>query len=120
MDLTFKYRIIIIESLNTDNGDSLTGTHLFQNILQRLPSKFPYIETSFYAVHSLGELHKATDKIKSIVDNGDIVILHIEAHGGEEGVTLYDDSIISWIELYNLIRPINIKISKNVYLNFNF
>ena len=117
MDLTFKYRIIIIESLNTDNGDSLTGTHLFQNILQRLPSKFPYIETSFYAVHSLGELHKATDKIKSIVDNGDIVILHIEAHGGEEGVTLYDDSIIPWIELYNLIRPINIKISNRLILN---
>ena len=73
MDLTFKYRIIVIESLNTNNGDSLTGTHLFQNILQRLPSKFPYIEPSFYTVHSLEELHKVTDQIKSIVDNGDIV-----------------------------------------------
>ena len=102
MDLTFKYRIIVIESLNIDNGDSLTGTHLFQNILQRLPSKFPYIETSFYSVHSLEEFHNATNHIESIVDNGDIVILHIEAHGGEEGVTLYDDSIISWLELYNL------------------
>lgn len=117
MDLTFKYRIIVIESLNTNNDDSLTGTHLFQNILQRLPSKFPYIETSFYTVHSLEELHKVTEQVKSIVDNGDIVILHIEAHGGEEGITLYDDSIISWFELYNLIRPINIKISNRLILN---
>lgn len=117
MDYKFKYRIIVIESLNEDNGDYLTGSHLYQNVLQRLPSQFPYIEPSIYTVHSALELQNTLEGIKSVIDNGDLVLLHIEAHGSEEGITLFDGSTISWLDLYNLIRPINIKISNRLILN---
>lgn len=117
MDLTFKYRIIVIESLNENNDDSLTGSHLFQNVLQRLPSKFPNIVPSLYTVHSLEELQNTLDQINSVVNNDEIVLLHIEAHGSEEGITLYDGYTISWLDFYNLIRPINVKISNRLILN---
>lgn len=117
MNVNFKYRIIVIESLNEDKGDSLTGTHLFQNVLRRLPSKFPYIEPSFYNAHSSDELKKIFEDIKGIVNNDDIVLLHMEAHGSEDGITLYDRSTISWSDFYNLTRPVNIKISNRLILN---
>lgn len=114
---TFKYRIIVIESLDEDAGDSLTGTHLFQNIITRLPSKFPVIEPSFFSVRSKEELREALDSINKITTPDDIVMIHLEAHGCEDGVTLSDKSTISWLELYDLIRPINLKISNRLILN---
>lgn len=65
------------------------------------------------------ELHTVTNRndffgtfrqiIRNIEDNI-MISIHIEAHGGELGIQLASKQIVTWAELHNELRPINIQL----------
>lgn len=42
------------------------------------------------------------------MEEGDILTIHVEAHGSDDGIALSSNEIVEWKEFYDLIRPINI------------
>lgn len=50
------------------------------------------------------------------IRDGDIVTLHFETHGHEEGIALNNGEIILWRVFYDLIRPINIQIGHLLFV----
>lgn len=66
--------------------------------------------TQFYDVENKDEFIEVIRLVESNIQEGDIITLQIETHGADEGICLSSGEIVKWSELYDLIRPINIKI----------
>lgn len=101
--------IWILESLPA--GHTQTGNLLRETILQRAPeSKLPimvYHRTPFDRSEFFVQFNEITDSVK----NGNHPILHVEAHGNEDGLGLASGEMITWkdlsaplVELNKLLR----------------
>lgn len=102
-----KYTIVIVQSLK--DSDLKTGKMLYENLSSTLIVKYPDISVKFYDVRDKKELAKAFWKIYNEIEDGELVTLQLEAHGCEEGVGLTSDELVTWKQLFDLIRPINVK-----------
>ena len=100
--------VYIIESL--PNGDLKTGRNLYEKLRQEWLFNDDY-DSVYEEVYSKEELKhlllNITEQVKS-KDNHNFYILHFETHGSEKGMWLSSGEMIAWIELFTMIRPINI------------
>lgn len=102
-----KYTIVIVQSLKEE--DLKTGQLLYDNLSSSLPIKYPDTFVEFYDVKNKKELATIFHKIYNEIEEGEIITLQIEAHGCEEGVGLASDELVTWEQLFGIIRPINVK-----------
>ena len=110
--------IVIIESL--EDRERLTGLELYNDCVRR---KIDYQQKPFthnyYRIFTkveLAELLKYFQISASYIGGG--LLLHFEMHGDNElrGLVLSDNSLITWTELIDLFRPINIVLCNKLFL----
>lgn len=106
--------IAIIEALRS--GDDTTGTRL-NEILNSVRFEDKRIKTYFYSAYNKNEfLNALADIFGKCNNNLFIPILQIETHGYEDGIRLPSDEIITWQELLNETRKINIVLKNKLAL----
>jgi hypothetical protein len=108
--------IYIIESL-TDN-EIKTGTILYNEIIKILAYKTNLFYTRIISVQNKTEFIKSLQKIEYNVGQNYFPLIHFEIHGEEDkkGLVLSNRELVTWEELSNLIRPINIATKNNLII----
>lgn len=103
-----RYGVIIIESLPA--GNTQTGSLLYNDLLRYRP----YVDREFFAeihkVNTSEEFFYEFQRITDGIDDNTMISIHIEAHGGEQGLQLASNEIVSWKSLHIVLRAINVKL----------
>jgi hypothetical protein len=102
-----KTGIIVIQSLK--KTERKTGTELEQDVLRY---KSYVDENSFVQLYNAETKEAFISTLKDIeagMNDGEIFTLHLETHGGEDGIYLASGECVPWEEFFNCIRPMNIK-----------
>lgn len=97
--------LFIIQSLRVTERQ--TGTLLLEDIAPRrhLVEKCEFLLRD---VSTQVELVSVLDEIRKYAHNGAIVFIHLEAHGGEDGLLLSSGELVDWGILIDELRRINI------------
>ena len=106
VDIT-KFGVAIIESLKI--CEPQTGTKLCQDVLSTRKAADDSLFYDYYSVYTIKEFEETIHSIISKLQPDEMLALHVEAHGGVEGVRLASDEIMSWGHFLNLCRELNIK-----------
>ncbi len=114
MDLTktvnFNH-ILIIDLLSDD--DFQTARRLDDNLSAFIPAH----QRTHIKIHSKEKLLEVLEQIKlKEIPKGMRPIIHIEGHGSEQLLFLPDDSSITWAELYEILKDINILLNNKLIL----
>lgn len=115
MTINFKFnKIFIIESLG---GSTLqqTGEGLYNDYIRWKTQPTDKLDSQFFKVQHKKEFIESFDEIqKQQSEYGILPFIHFEIHGSEkrDGLILKSGELISWQELADLTRKINV-ISKN-------
>lgn len=109
-----RWGIVVIQSLSPD--DRKTGEMLFMDLLRYKELCNEESFSYFYDVNSRKEFEERIDSIHHSLKVGDILTLHIETHGCDEGIVLNDGSIVPWKNFYDMIRPINIDVGHLLFV----
>ena len=67
----------------------------------------PSFFSSLYSVKTESEFHNVLTEITDNLEDGSVVALHFETHGGEQGLQLTSGEIVSWTSLHEMLRPLN-------------
>lgn len=98
--------VAIIESLPT--GELRTGRDLFETVLAPASVAEPGLVSELYEPRSardfLGVLHSIRDNAKRYHRSP---IVHIETHGGRDGIRLRNDDLLPWSDIAPLLTEIN-------------
>ena len=108
--------VYIIESL--PDGDLRTGRNLDEKLKQEWLYNDDY-DSIYKVVNYKGELKQILFEIAEIVkaqDNHTFYILQFEAHGSERGMHLSSNEVVTWGELFSMIRPINIYMNDTLFV----
>jgi len=105
--------VLVIESLTERER---TGKDLFDDILARRALQHNYGCGYAYAASKMDFLQALQEVYFHVIHNGMIPLLHIEAHGNENGLKLADNSFISWNEIGYHLRNINVALKNNLIL----
>jgi len=109
--------IVIIQSLV---GERLTGTELYEDcIRRRIDLQNLNFTHAFYNVdsqQSLTDLLGHYGNVAANYENG--LVIHLEMHGDENlsGLVLSNGQLITWLELVDLFRKINLDTRNNLYV----
>ncbi|SOE24010.1 hypothetical protein SAMN06298216_4379 [Spirosomataceae bacterium TFI 002] len=102
-------------------GESQTGYHLYHDIIKKYADFYNH-STPF--VHQYLKLKSKSDFLNALthienclefVNNG--VLIHIESHGSENGISFQDGSRITWQELKSKLISINVKLENRLYIS---
>lgn len=113
-------KVFIIESLR--NGDKKTGEDLKdnlrqiwydQNLISDFDCQYTYVHDSNDLICTIMDIEKQVKKCNKLP------ILQIECHGSSDGLQLGSMEMITWKELFNYIRPINIASYNLLMLNLS-
>lgn len=110
-------KIFVIESLDP-SVDTLTGTTLYNDVLQYFPIKHPGITAELIKVDNNTELFREFERIKEECTTSDIrPIIHFEIHGLEDksGLAL-NSSDLTWEVLYEHLHGIHEASKWNLFL----
>jgi len=109
--------IIIIESLH---GERKTGLELYEDCIRR---KITYQNKDFtHSYHAVNTKDELLEIINYIIYNSPHmhggVLIHLEMHGDEnkKGLILSDQSLVTWVELIEKFRDINIITKDNLFI----
>lgn len=102
-----KTGIIVIQSLK--ESERKTGTELEQDVLRYKSYVDEKNFVRLYNAETKEAFISILKKIEAGMNEGEIFTLHLETHGGEDGIYLASRECVSWEEFFNCIRPINIK-----------
>jgi hypothetical protein len=114
-----KYRvdnIYVIECVDKNETQNKSAKSLYDDIISKIKYKEPKIETEYYSIDSkeqfISILTGITDK--NIKDR--TVLIHFYLHGSEKGLVANDDIFISWKEIKDITREINIRTNNRLFL----
>src|SRR5688572_22519897 len=109
--------IYVIESL--PEFETKTGTILYEDLLRRITYKIDFLKSSLIRVENKIDLFTELEKIKSLaLKGGHFPYLHFEVHGSIKGLVLPSRELVTWLELSNRLREINIIIRNNLFVSF--
>lgn len=109
--------ISVIESL--PHAETQTGTILYDDLLKRISYKIDFLKTSLIKAHNKIGFFTELEKIKILASNGNFFpLIHFEVHGCNEGLVLASKELVTWLELTNRLREINIIIRNNLFVSF--
>lgn len=114
-----RFKVYIIESPH--EGDMHTGQNLYEYLRQRSIDYADYMfEATYLTANDREVLQEVFREIANEVDaNNNIPIIQIECHGDIDYILLSSNEHIGWIELFDLIRPINIVSHNSLLLNLS-
>lgn len=109
-------KIYIIESLRTE--DKLTGKELYDDIVERYVSfyKKKIYHNYCFTIPKIEFINKLTE-ILTEINYEDEIIIHIEAHGGNEEMQFGNYEVLKWTELESYLIKINLKCKNKLHLN---
>jgi hypothetical protein len=109
--------IYVIESLKDD--DIKTGTALYDDLLKRQSYKVDYLRMEIKRTNSKDALFLEFEEIKKLVLQNDLSpFFHFEIHGSPEGLVLNSNELVTWMELTNRLREINLLLKNNLFVSF--
>lgn len=100
-----KCKIVVIESLQ--RGEPHTGKELFDGVLKYKPNFNKEVITEFYNAATSEEFGKVFDKVLAELKPEETILIHVEAHGNENGIKLAAGDFVEWDNFFSLTRPIN-------------
>lgn len=103
-----KYGVAIIESL--PSGESQTGLKLYQDVLMPIQAAD---ESLFYNYYRADDYQSFDTTIKTIIGKhkeNEMLALHVETHGCEDGVILASGELILWKDFLAYCRAINVEL----------
>lgn len=112
--------IFVIQSLESDDGD--TGKLLYDSFIKDYEHQFRSFEgrTFFKELYDKDEFLEYLASIKrKVLAEDTLPIIHIEAHGSVDGngiVLAKSEDFISWYELGEFFREINIKMQNTLII----
>lgn len=116
MEEVNEFAVCIIQSLGADERQ--TGQNLYNDVLRLKTIQEEELTVELTNVATREEFFNALSDIEDkIVNEQWHVILHIEAHGGDDGVELSSGDVISWEELMDATRPINIALKNYLIIH---
>lgn len=108
----FLTKIIVIESL--DSNKSSKG--VYEDII-RIRSEMNNLDSEYIRVKNKTEFKSVINSIKTQCEEGEILpYIHLETHGSIDGIKFIEDRI-TWNELKELLRPINIASRNNLLIS---
>jgi hypothetical protein len=111
-----KIGIVIIESLK-EGKDKKTGTEIHNDTIKLNKLKYDNLFSLFFSVTSKNDFIKAINAIVNRLEQNEFIpILHIEAHGSEDGIHLSNDEMVSWKELFEYTIKINILLKNRLII----
>lgn len=115
MDSNRFNQILVVDSIPT--GDSNTAKRLFEDIQTYASAYSPSPAVHYVRVESGDEFIQCILKCRKDADEQDIVpMLHIECHGGEDGLQFADGSLADWEKLKLPITELNIATRLNLMI----
>lgn len=108
-----KQGIVIIQWLNY--GDRQLGEELFHNISNKENERENYF-VAFYKVQTKTEFIDLLQHLIKTTTKGTLFTLHIVAHGNEDCIGISSTECITWKELFNYTRELNIIMGNNLLL----
>lgn len=109
-------KIYIIESLRKD--EDLTGKELYNDVIERYV--LFYKKEIYHNYSNLNSKIEFVSKLKGILsetNDEDEIIIHIEAHGGNEEIQFGNYELLKWTELEKFLIDINLKCKNKLHLN---
>ncbi len=107
--------ICIAESLS--DSEPKTGTQLFNDLKSWIQALRTGIGVSHISIETTASIMDWLECIKkAVVSQGCIPIIHIEAHGSEEGIQLNSGEFVPWKHMAGLLREINIHTKNNLLI----
>lgn len=112
-----EFGLEIIESLPSGPNDKPTGQLLFDQLIKYKTFEEPNLARTLYSVNTKSEFLKVLDNIyQKVKDSFFFPILHIEAHGFENGLELASRERVLWSEMMPILREINVTIENNLVI----
>lgn len=98
--------VVVIQSL--PNGELLTGQELFETTLAPISTTDEGFVSELRHAENGPEFHAALDAVAGVASRfGRSPLLHIEAHGGKEGIVLSNGDRVRWAEVAPKLAAIN-------------
>jgi hypothetical protein len=98
--------VYVLESLR--EGDLKTGQVVYDDVIFPATAQLDGLETRFFLVGNRADLAlRLADVARSVQLGGRVPIVHLEAHGTDDGLELTDGTIVPWVELAPLLGEIN-------------
>lgn len=105
--------IYVLESLRP--GETKTGEELYDAVIYPGKSAYDDMYTEFARVPTKRDLVRQLSRIAQAAEQANHrPIIHIEAHGGSDGIQLADDDYVPWTQLIPLFTRINIACKNNL------
>jgi hypothetical protein len=115
MDTNRFNQILVVDSIPT--GDSNTAKRLFEDIDTYANAYSPSPSVCYLRIESCDEFIKCLFQCRNDAKEKDIIpLLHIECHGGEDGLQFADGSFADWKELKLPITELNIATGLNLMI----
>ena len=108
--------IYVIECVDNNEMQNKSARSLYNDMISKIKYKYPNIETEYYSIDSKKQFIRILTGItdKNIKDR--TVLIHFYLHGSKEGLVANDDILISWKEIKDITREINIKTNNKLFL----
>ena len=103
-----KFGIAIIESLK--EGELQTVTKLYYDVLRPRSAAEESMFCDYYRVHSASDFDNTIFTIIQKHHDNEMLALHIEAHGCEEGIGLSSGDLITWKHFLDCCRALNVEL----------
>lgn len=111
--------LYVIESLDINDGDTLTGTKLLNN-LKPYAAATKALSTYLITVETAEQWRQAMEFLRDKASEGQRPIIHFEIHGTEEkdGLYIKNGNIVYWQEVLQRISDINYASGCNLLVSF--
>jgi hypothetical protein len=110
-------KIYIIQSL--PDKDMKTGKRLFDGLVLHVNSVHPELTSEYIEATDAAALFAAVLKIRDdtkAMKNKTLPLIHLEAHGDEEGLMVASGEHLEWERIEQLLREINLACYNNLLL----
>lgn len=113
-------KVYIIESLRAEDlktgedlKDNLRQIWFDQNLLTDFDCQYNFVNNRKELIYVLDEIEK------QVIENNKFPFIQIECHGSSDGIQLKSMEMVTWKELFDYIRPINVASQNFLFLNLS-
>lgn len=114
-----KYRlnkIYVIECVDKNETQNKSAKSLYDDIISKMKYKDSNVETEYYSIVSKKQFIDTLINIKNKDIKDKTVLIHFYLHGSEKGLMTNDRIFITWKEIKDITREINIKTNNKLFL----
>ncbi len=109
------FGVVIIESL--EESEQKTGTALHSEAIKYKQFQEPNLSSYLYCPKSSVDFYNVLDEIIEKIKNENLFpLIHIECHGGDDGIQLASKELILWEDLFSKTTEINIELKNRLVL----